>query len=140
MLSFTPAESRKLLETAFEPQGAGFVYYRNRWSPGIPVSAEEREAYVSRWYLGSTAAFHKRIAGRAPVTPARGGRAMGSVMRAIPARFGVILFGGAVLGVLMGLIADSSAERWFMWACGAISFVVGMTWAVVRRLPEPHRG
>jgi hypothetical protein len=136
ILGFSPVEARKLLETAFEPHGSGFAYFRDRWSPGVPVSAEEREVYVSRWYLGSTAAFHKKIAGRAPVAPPRGGRAVGRVMRAIPLKFGIILFGGGLLAAVMGSFADSELERWLTWGVAVLAFVVGMAWLVLQRAPR----
>ena len=42
MTYWSPEEQRSILEVSFESRGDGYVYYRNRWSPGIPVTATER--------------------------------------------------------------------------------------------------
>src|SRR5260221_10234199 len=40
-------DQRRLLSTAFERSKDGYVFYRNGWASGVPVSAEEREKFVS---------------------------------------------------------------------------------------------
>jgi hypothetical protein len=53
--------------TAFEPSRGGFVFYENAWSRGIPVSADERQAYL----YGSQSEWLEAIAGREATMPRR---------------------------------------------------------------------
>ena len=59
-----------MLALSFEPADTGYIYYHWRWSRGIPVTAEERETYLSIPALGSRRAWRAAIAGR-PSVPAR---------------------------------------------------------------------
>ena len=40
-------ENRHLKTTAFERTADGYVYYESAWAKGVPVTAEERELYLS---------------------------------------------------------------------------------------------
>jgi len=62
-----------MLALSFEPADTGYIYYHWRWSRGIPVTAEEREAYLSIPALGSRRAWRAAVAGR-PSVPARASR------------------------------------------------------------------
>ncbi len=59
-----------MLALSFESADTGYIYYHWRWSRGIPVTAEERERYLSIPALGSRRAWRAAIAGR-PSVPAR---------------------------------------------------------------------
>lgn len=58
---------RHILATGFERDGDGWLYYRNGWSGGVPVSSEERELYLAgRWLQ-----WRRRVSGRKAVAPRR---------------------------------------------------------------------
>lgn len=63
-------EQRAILALSFDPSEKGYLYYHWRWSRGVPVTVEEREAYLSIPALGSRRAWRKSIAGR-PTSPPR---------------------------------------------------------------------
>jgi hypothetical protein len=71
MLGFETEQQRRLLELSFEPHGDGYLYYRNRWAHGVPVSESERDEYLSHGVFGSRAAFYAAIRGRAATAPPR---------------------------------------------------------------------
>lgn len=57
--------TQALLATAFENVGGQWVYYHRAWSGGVPVSAEERELFLSnRMWL-----FKRAVAGRSKSQP-----------------------------------------------------------------------
>lgn len=58
---------RYIYSTAFERTPAGFVYYERHWMKGVPVSAAERELYLS----GAKEDWLRAIAGRKAVVPRR---------------------------------------------------------------------
>lgn len=60
---------RALFALSFEPAENGYVYYHRRWSRGIPVTAEERDAYLRIPAWGSRHAWQRAIAGRPTVPP-----------------------------------------------------------------------
>ena len=57
-------QQRAILALSFEPTANGYLYYHWRWSRGIPVTPEEREAYLSIPVLGSRRNWRKAIADR----------------------------------------------------------------------------
>jgi hypothetical protein len=59
--NFDPQEIRRLREGAFEPLGEGYVYFKHRWAPGLPVTAEEREAYLAAPGLSFGAPFSRGL-------------------------------------------------------------------------------
>lgn len=63
-------EQRAILALSFDPSEKGYLYYHWRWSHGVPVTVEEREAYLSIPALRSRRAWRKSIAGR-PTSPPR---------------------------------------------------------------------
>jgi hypothetical protein len=64
------ADRRRLLSVAFEAYEDGFLYYRNRWSGGVQVSAEEREQFISSSPAGAFS-LGRKFAKRPAVAPAR---------------------------------------------------------------------
>jgi hypothetical protein len=93
---FGSDEQRRLLELSFEPHGDGYLYYRNRWARGVPVTAAEREEYLAPGVMGSRAAFYAAIRGRAAVAPPRKfGPVYWQMLSRMPTAMGVaaLLFG-----------------------------------------------
>jgi hypothetical protein len=88
---------RDILALSFEPTEDGFLYYHRRWSRGVPVSAEEREAYLSIPALGSRRGWRKAIAGRPTAAP----RAFRPVQRKLLASLPI---GMSAMSVLIGLL------------------------------------
>jgi len=98
-----PDRQRAVLETAFEQDGDGYLYYRNAWSGGIPVSAAEREFYLNAPVLGGQRDFHRAIKGRTTTTPPRAyGAASIRIASAMP-------WPMTVLGVIGGIVVAT----WF---------------------------
>ena len=58
---------RHILATGFERDGAGWLYYRNAWSGGVPVSPEERELLLAGQWLK----WRRAVSGRMPVVAPR---------------------------------------------------------------------
>ena len=98
-----------ILETAFEPDGDGYLYYHNRWAPGIPVTVEEREAYISIPVAGFAARreWSSRIRQRAPTAPRRPSReAMVRLRAAMPLAMTIWSFLFGAMFVLVGIGSD----------------------------------
>ena len=110
MANFQSASERqrKLLEIAFEPYDDGYVFYRNAWTGGVPVSARERELYLSMPVLGSRQAYYDRIKGRETVTPPRPyDAALTKIAQATP-------WFMVIVGVLTGAVVAS-------WSTGRLA-------------------
>jgi hypothetical protein len=58
---------RHIYSTAFERTPSGFIYYERAWSKGVPVSAAERELYLS----GARIDWLHAIVGRKAAMPRR---------------------------------------------------------------------
>lgn len=58
---------RHILSTGFDRDGEGWLYYRNAWSGGVPVSSGERELFLA----GRLLKFRRLVSGRAAVTRPR---------------------------------------------------------------------
>jgi hypothetical protein len=126
-----PSEQRRLLALCFEPDGDGFIFFRNRWASGIPVTAEEREAYLSASPFGFRRDFYGAIKGRVPVRPPRknDGWLRWQLLRSFPA-FTIAVY---LIGALL-LFSFASDQRQVVWRCllilaGALS--LGMSAAIV---------
>lgn len=64
------ADRRRILSLAFEPYEDSYLYYRNRWSGGVQVSAEERERFISS-NAAEAFSLGRQFAQRPAVTPPR---------------------------------------------------------------------
>jgi hypothetical protein len=126
-----PSEQRRLLALSFEPDGVQFVFFRNRWASGVPVTVEEREAYLSGGPFGGRREFFRKIRNRAPVRPPRKTEdgLRWQMLRSFPA-FAVALYliGGLLL---FSIAADQRALiwRWLLIFAGGLS--LGMSAAIV---------
>jgi hypothetical protein len=127
-------ETRRLLATSFEPHGEGFVYYKHRWSSGLPVTAAEREEYLSNWsFFSSQRTLLNRIGGREPVAPPRDGKAVWPMVDALPGRLPWILAGTALLSAGSALRTD---EPWVRLEGSAVAVILAACSLalVIRRL------
>ena len=134
-IDLSPAARRKVFETAFEQFEGGWVYYRSSWSKGVPVTAEERELFVDDWTPEKSAEFHRLIAGRRPVTPARGLRPLGDIARALPVGVVWALFTGALAAV--ALVWDATPFwRIVLWVLAGVFFTFAAGLFFLRRFRE----
>jgi hypothetical protein len=132
-IRMTADDQRKLLESSFEPHGSGFLFYRNRWSKGIPVSAAERDAYLAIPVFGSRANFYAQIKGRAPVGGPRGYHYVARQMaNALPKGMAtsVLLLSSALM--IFGIFANPDLERWIAFS-GGLAGVLFSAWIIFYR-------
>ena len=129
-------QQRKLLEAAFEPHGDGYVFYRNNFTPGLPVSKEERDAYLKRWSLSSTAIFYSRIKSRTPVKPARGFTGTKAILRTMPISFAVGYLSLAATFALIAFRSEGTFVRVGEFSLSALFFICGTCALVFRRTGE----
>jgi hypothetical protein len=131
----TRGEARSLLDSSFEPNGDGYVFYRHHFARGIPVTAEEREAYLRPPFGGSRRDFYGAIRGRPASLPRRSWwRSQRATLAAIPAHFG-----GALIVVGAGLLWRSGGDfetplRWLLAAAGILGLLYGILVLAVRLL------
>jgi hypothetical protein len=133
--SFGPQQERSLLEVSFEPQDDGYLYYRNRWARGIPVTASERETYLSAGSFGARAPFHEAIRGRtATARPRKYGPVYWKLLSRMPLTTagGALIFGLVVAAI--GLGVGPLAGRALLVIAGAafIAFGAQIIFARVR--------
>jgi len=136
---YTRGEERTLLDSSFEPDGEGFLFYRTHWSRGIPVSAAEREAYLARPFDDERRRFEEMISGRAASGPRRPyRRSYGRMLGAFPASFGAafLAFGAMFLGrAYFG--GDPALLTWLWlaagWLSGGLGAQIMMVWLWRRR-------
>ena len=108
-----------MLVLSFEPNGDGYTYYHNRWSRGVPVTAEEREAYLDIPALGSRRAWRAAISGRRTLPPRPYGPTARKIRGALPLRMALsgIVFGiAALLGGLGDLWSDHMTPGTILWS------------------------
>jgi hypothetical protein len=124
-----------ILSTAFEPHGDGFLFYRNRWSLGVPVSAEERDAYLAMVGLLERWRWIREVVKRPATVPRRNTEEASRRLRAaIPRRFIVsaCIFSALFLTLALG----SDVAIWFRagFALAALFFAAGAISNVRARL------
>lgn len=95
-------EQRRILAQSFEQGADGYIYYRNAWSRGVPVTEAEREAYLAIPAIGSRKAWLKSISGR-PTVPKRAyWPTLLRLFAAMPVRSGVMFSVSAVSLAISG--------------------------------------
>ncbi|MES2056085.1 MAG: hypothetical protein V4564_09115 [Pseudomonadota bacterium] len=120
MSLFPPSdEGRAILALSFEPSADGFFYYCWRWSRGIPVTMEEREAYLKIPAWGSRRAWRKGIANRSTVPPRPFGPTHQKLLVAIPVSAIVVV-------LLSGLIFSLSGASDISSIGGVASLIAGL--------------
>jgi hypothetical protein len=136
-----PSEQRRLFALSFEPDGDQFVFFRNRWASGVPVTADEREAYLSAGIFdaGRRREFVRKVRDRAPIRPPRrtDGGLRRQMLRSFPP-FTIVVY------LTFGLLAFSFAAdqrvwlwQWLLVPGGLLS--VGMAGAIVAAKLVRHR-
>ncbi len=129
---YTRGEERAFLDSSFEPHGDGYAFYRHHWARGIPVTAEEREAYLRPPLDGSRRDFHEAIRGRAAVLPRRSWlRSQQATLAAIPTGFGwgLILLGAMLVSRGAGF---EPPLRWLLTGAGLLGAAYGALVLAVR--------
>lgn len=126
LFRYTRGEERSFLDSSFEPVGDGYAFYRHHFARGIPVTSEEREAYLRPPLDGSRRDFHAAIRGREAVLPRRPWRrSQEATLAAIPAGFGL---GLTLLGTML-IWRGSGFQgpvRLLLLVGGTLGFVYGL--------------
>jgi hypothetical protein len=136
-MAFTdPAEQRSILALSFEPLGDGYAYYHYRWSRGVPVTAEEREAYLNIPAMGSRRAWRTRIAGRETVPPRSYRSVQHTLLAAMPIRMAVVGIVAGSLGLLSGVAAKETALATIYMIGGTVMIVFGGSIVLARIFPR----
>lgn len=113
---YTRGEERAFLDSDFEPDGAGFLFYRTHWSRGIPVSAAERQAYLARSFGDERRHFEEMIRGRAATGPRRPyWRSYGRMLAAFPASFGAAFLAFGAMFLLRAFVSDDPPPLIWLW-------------------------
>jgi hypothetical protein len=126
-------EERTFLDSSFEREGDGFIFYRHHFARGIPVSAEERETYLRPPLDGSRRAFYAAIRGRPATAPRRSWwRSQRAILAAIPAGFGLglVLLGAMLLWRGGGF--DEAGLRGLLRIAGAMGIAYGLLVLAIR--------
>jgi|JI8StandDraft_2_1071088.scaffolds.fasta_scaffold310214_1 hypothetical protein len=95
------ADRRRLLSVSFETYEDGYLYYRNRWSGGVRVSAEEREQFISSSPAGAFS-LGRKFAKRPAIVPPRYYNPW-SMVDAMP-----LTFAGGLATVAMAAAAEAN--------------------------------
>lgn len=114
---------RAMLALSFEQVGDGYLYYHWRWSRGIPVTADEREAYLAIPVVGSRRTWRKSIAGRSTMPS----RAFRPVQQKLLAAFPVSMI---VMALLFGVpLATSGLLE--LQTLGGLARALGGLFAII---------
>ena len=130
------AERRRLFSVAFEPHGDSYLYYRNRWSGGVPVSASEREVFLSSNPLAAMR-LSMIFARRAAVTPPRYASPW-MVVDALPRSFAlsVLFFAAVAAGEALNL--HPFLPKFLLFGLAATCAVAGLFMLFRRRVRSGH--
>jgi hypothetical protein len=120
MTSLQPHEQREILALSFEPNGDGFVYYHYGWSRGIPVTLEEREAYLAISVYGSRRDWRKALAGRETFPPRDYKLLQVKILEKMPHRVAMMTLASGVGILISAFIQESGVGE-------AVSLVIGCT-------------
>jgi uncharacterized membrane protein YhaH (DUF805 family) len=126
---------RRMLELSFEPTRTGFVFYRDARSPGVPVSSEEREQYLSAAPL-SLSAVSKPFMERPPIRPRRKFVPVAwRRSRVIPEILVLGWLGGgwAMLNYAQGV--QEAALRWPLVVVGLFLIALSVATMIAKMLP-----
>ncbi|WP_293648721.1 hypothetical protein [Sphingopyxis sp. RIFCSPHIGHO2_12_FULL_65_19] len=132
-MSGRSASETAILELAFEPYGEEFLFYRDRYSSGIAVSAQERDEFLNAgfWERRKWVSEVKR---RFPAEPPRDGRQVVQHLRAaMPRRFILISAVFAPLCVIVALGADTPIWQSAIWLIVGLFFAYGGVANIVAR-------
>ena len=132
-MSSRHAPETAILELAFEPYGERFLFYRDRFSPGIAVTAQERDDFLSAG-IWERRKWVSEIGRRSPAGPPRDGKeAVKRLRAAMPRRFILISVILAPLCVAIGLGSDIPMWQSAIWLIVGLFFAYGGVANVVAR-------
>lgn len=127
------ASDTAILELAFEPYGEKFLFYRDRYSPGIAVTAQEREEFLNAGFW-ERRKWVSEIRRRSPTEPRRDGKDVVQRLRAaMPRRFILISLALAPLCVAVALGSDIPVWQSAIWLAVGLFFAYGGIANVVAR-------
>ncbi len=133
LFRYTRGEERDFLDTSFEPDGDGFLFYRHHWARGVKVSAAERDTYLRPPLDGSRRAFYDAIRGRPAMAPRRPyWRSYGRMLAGIPVGFGwgLVLVGATLLW--RGATMEAAVLKWLFLVAGSMAAALGAQAAIAR--------
>ena len=122
-------------EGLFEPHGDGFLFFDNIAAPGVPVSAEERAAFIADRTSSAQARLRRRIAGRSPTAPPRGGPDAAPFGDALPKHYNTIAL---IAAALMGFAALTTENTWAAAGIGLVAAAAVLS-VVVRYVRRARR-
>lgn len=125
MTFFSPVPQREMLALSFEPTEYGFLYYHYRWSRGIPVTPEEREAYLNMPAFGSARAWRKSLAGRETAPPRAYAPVLWKLLRTMPLSIAVIGLAVGAFVLLLGFYEPNMALAIVYVAFGGANLIWG---------------
>lgn len=134
LFRYTRGEEREFLDSSFEADGAGWIFYRHHFARGIPVTAEERDLYLRPPLDGSRRNFFAAIRGRPATAPRRSWLlSQRRTLAGIPAAFGLglVLLGGSMIWRGAGL--GEPPLRWLVMFAGMLGAAYGLLVLAVRR-------
>jgi hypothetical protein len=127
------------LALSFEPNGDGYLYYRDRWARGIPVTSAERDAYLHAPVLASRRAWHDSIDGRETLPPRPYGPVRRKLKAAMPLRvavfdivFGLFILLASAAGLRSGDSVRSLLGSLLFLALGGGMFAWGISLVIAR--------
>lgn len=123
---YTRGEERHFLDSSFEPDGDGFLFYRSHWSRGVPVTAEERALYLRPPLEGSRRDFYRRIEGRPATGPRRGfWRSQLRTAASIPVAIGWALAATGIFFLWRSGAVEDFGLQWLFRVAGVTSALYG---------------
>ena len=125
-------QERSVLEACFEPDGDGFIYYRDHLAPGIPVSASERALFFEEGLESAHDEFRDAIAGRRPTRPRRPFlKAYDKTLASLPPHWalGFITLGGSL--IVAGLVTSSAFLKYLWIGSGTLGVLFGLQQLIV---------
>ena len=127
------ASEAAILELAFEPYGEEFLFYRDRWSPGIAVSSRERDEFLNAGFW-ERRKWVSEVKCRSPAEPPRDGKQVVLRLRAaMPRRFILISAVFAPLCVAVALGLDMPIWQSAIWLIVGLFFAYGGVANIVAR-------
>ncbi|OAN98178.1 hypothetical protein A8B75_19900 [Sphingomonadales bacterium EhC05] len=126
------SNQRDTLALSFETNDDGYIYYHWRWSSGVPVTVEEREAYLAIPVFGSRHAWRKSIAGRDLLPPRPYNVVYRKLLAAMPLQMAITSLAFGVIGVVIGYGSDNFIARTVFILGGIVFFIYGILIIVAR--------
>jgi hypothetical protein len=120
-------EQRELHNLSFEPQGDGFLYYQHRWSKGIPVTAEEREAYLNIPIFGSRNAWRQSLTGRQLAPPRSAWPVQKKMLAHMPLSFVVAAVGAGAVFIKRSNAASTTFIKFGYIIGGGMALIFAIT-------------